>query len=443
MWAEPRPAKVPAASGAVRPRAAVPALLLLLLLPLALLAPTAAQAQEGDSDTESSPTVRIAEGLRTSPVYVDPLYESAFGAVQQAELAERIEETGLPITVVLVPLVDGDSWNGDEDVLASTVHDRMELNLGEPLVMITPSSTWGLRHLTGHEWPDNQYQAGDAARAVGFGEMREVPLAGRLASFVDLVESGTGEQAYQDAVADLSDGSSSGGGSADEDGGGGLPGWLGVLLVVVPLLAVGVSGWLVWRRRGGDGEYSAPRTVLTVAREAEESGLRERARVEVVEFGEELTGVQNRNSVPPERLRKALDAYSAAGTVLDRARSVPDLAGVLAILAEGRAALSSSGEKGRRLCFFNPLHGTAGQRVRWRPLGRADTLRVHACGACGKALRSHLPPEVLTDSHEGRDVPYFEVPAEHSLWAATGYGALGEDSLTARVRRGDFTRTLD
>lgn len=66
-----------------------------------------------------------------------------------------------------------------------------------------------------------------------------------------------------------------------------------------------------------------------------------------------------------------------------------------------------------------------------------------ACDTCASAVASHRAPEVLTAPHEGRAVPYFEIPAERSLWAATGYGSLGEDTLTARVGRGDFTRARD
>jgi hypothetical protein len=47
--------------------------------------------------------------------------------------------------------------------------------------------------------------------------------------------------------------------------------------------------------------------------------------------------------------------------------------------------------------------------------------------------------------HQGRTVPYFEVPAERSLWAATGYGSLlsgPDDTLAARVGTGEFSRAL-
>ncbi|MEY9215272.1 hypothetical protein NI17_015685 [Thermobifida halotolerans] len=37
---------------------------------------------------------------------------------------------------------------------------------------------------------------------------------------------------------------------------------------------------------------------------------------------------------------------------------------------------------------------------------------------------------------DGRRVPYYDLPPELSVWAATGYGALRDD-LVARVLRGD------
>jgi hypothetical protein len=48
---------------------------------------------------------------------------------------------------------------------------------------------------------------------------------------------------------------------------------------------------------------------------------------------------------------------------------------------------------------------------------------------------------VLTDRVHGREMPYFEVPAERSVWAAGGYGSFGDESPAARVARGDFRRT--
>lgn len=62
------------------------------------------------------------------------------------------------------------------------------------------------------------------------------------------------------------------------------------------------------------------------------------------------------------------------------------------------------------------------------------------CQECADALRGRRAPEVLTDTDEdGRTVPYFELPAERSVWAATGYGSLtaplaGINSRRTRAR---------
>ncbi|MFC7468745.1 hypothetical protein ACFQVA_16150 [Actinomadura keratinilytica] len=104
-------------------------------------------------------------------------------------------------------------------------------------------------------------------------------------------------------------------------------------------------------------------------------------------------------------IERALDAYAAAGTVLDGARDLADLAGVVALVEEGtapiRAAMNAArpaaGGCSRRpvpaqphtplTCFFNPFHGlaTAGE-VSWRMLGRRDLLTVAVCAECAAAL---------------------------------------------------------
>ncbi|WDV32606.1 hypothetical protein OIM90_18825 [Streptomyces sp. AD16] len=162
-------------------------------------------------------------------------------------------------------------------------------------------------------------------------------------------------------------------------------------------------------------------------------------------------------------MERALDAYAAAGTVLDGARDLADLAGVVALVEEGtapiRAAMNAARPRRRRLlsrrpaparphtpltCFFNPFHGlaTAGD-VTWRMLGRRDRLTVAVCVECAADLAGRRTPQALTVRHEGRLVPYYEVPPERSLWAATGYGSLTGGPLAPLVNRGDFRRAAE
>ncbi|MFC4492655.1 hypothetical protein ACFPA8_00705 [Streptomyces ovatisporus] len=415
-----------------------------------------------------SPGEKIADALRESPVYVDPAYEQAVPPDRQRRLVHQIERTGLPLYVVLVPLVEGDPWGGESKQLTEVVHDRMGGGANKEYVFITTSET-GSTWLDGREWPGEKHQAREAASVVGFeDEMKEKSLGARVARAVEIVESGDGRELYEEATADLGgEGAATGGGSGErgEEEGGRGPGLLPLLLVPAGLALVGGGAFFVVRRRrsAAPTPFSSPNSVFASARAADERGLRRRAHDEVVAFGEELSEAEADGGTAAgsaAALQGALDAYAAAGTVLDAARGIPDLAGALALVSEGRdslrAARAPAGRPARKalkltakqkpqpalpLCFFHPLHGRAARRIRWRPLGRRESLLVAACEECCTAVRTHRAPEVLTDRREGRDVPYFEVPADNSLWAATGYGSLGEETLTERVIRGDFSRT--
>jgi hypothetical protein len=400
-----------------------------------------------------SPGEEIADRLRDSPVYVHDAYAGAVDAARQRAIAAQIEETGLPVKVVLVPLAQGDDFAGNPGTLAEVVRGRLG---GGELILVTTSeqADW----LEGYEWPGDEHQAQDAVGAVGhLDEMKDAGLAARVEKAVELIDAGNGTEVYNEAVADLG-ADTPPADAADEpkaetdDGGSALPLVLGGIALAVVLAA----GALLYVRRRGTGArassapFATPQAVFAAARAADEAELRRRAEEEVVALGEAVREVETGAADRAAHLHAALDAYAAAGTVLDGARSRADLAGVLALVAEGRDAMEAArNTRPRRtgpplpLCFFNPLHGRATHRTRWRPLGRRRQLHVAACDTCTRALRERRAPEVLTDTVDGRDVPYFEVPAEDSVWAATGYGSLTRDALAPRIARGDFTRTRD
>lgn len=411
-----------------------------------------------------SPGEEIADRLRDSPVYVHDAYTGAVDEARQRAIAARIEETGLPVKVVLVPLAKGDDFAGDPGTLAEVVRGR----LGDgDLILVTTSeqADW----LQGFEWPGGTHQARDAVGAVGhLDEMNEAGLAARVEKAVELIDAGNGTEVYEEAVADLGTDSPPGTGADAGDGDAGdaeekeSGGGSAVPLALAAAAAVAVLAGLLWyvrRRRTGSrigfrtgsrvatAPFATPQAVFAAARAADEAELRRRAEEEVVALGEAVREVATDTPDRATHLHAALDAYAAAGTVLDGAGSRADLAGVLALVAEGRDALEAARTTRPRrttplpLCFFNPLHGRATHRTRWRPLGSRRQLPVATCDTCTKALRERRAPEVLTDTTEGREVPYFEVPAESSIWAATGYGSLTRDPLAPRVARGDFTRT--
>ncbi|WP_078970429.1 hypothetical protein [Streptomyces natalensis] len=385
-----------------------------------------------------SPGQKIANALRTSSVYVDPSLATAVDVAQQRKLVAQIRQTRLPIRVALVPLVEGDSWNGEPQQLAEVVHDRIG---GGPAILITLGTNG--EGIAAAEWPDGAHQAWKAAAAVSLqDDMKDAGPARRIARAIKIIKAGTGDAEFKKVTADVNGPATHTGRPKPSGTGSGSPLPRMLALAVGPLLLLAAAGLLLRRRarlRGGLATpFALPRAVFAAAHSADETGLRERAGEEVVRLGEEARAAQG----DPTAIERALDAYAAAGTVLDRARGIPDLAGVFALVAEGHAALSGT-RPALPLCFFHPLHGPAARRVAWRPLGRREQLRVAACETCIRAIRTHSAPEVLLDRHDGRPVPYFEVPAANSLWAATGYGSLlGDDSLAARVQRGDFTRTV-
>ncbi|MGW6531007.1 hypothetical protein [Streptomyces venezuelae] len=411
-----------------------------------------------------APGEKIAEALTKSPVYVDPSYAgSAVPPARQKELARQIDATGLPIKVVLVPLAKGDAYDGEADTLAGVVRDRLKGRA--PSADRTPSPDSDLILLTtdgefpgsvrGHEWPGDAHQAEDAANAVDLmDELDDASLADLTAEAVTVIERGNGTAEYEkqtkkldESLAEHRGAGSDGKGDDSGADGNNAPPWALITAIALPALALALlTPFLVRsaRRRSGSAAapFTLPRAVFAAARAADEAELRRRAEAEVLALGEAARAA-DAGATPG--LQRALDAYAAAGTVLDSAHGLPDLAGVLALVTEGRDALDGTPDP-LPLCFFNPLHGRAARTIPWRPLGHRDQLHVSACPACARAISERRAPEVLTDTPatDGRPVPYFEVDAESSVWAATGYGSLlgdaAGDGIAVRVGRGDFSR---
>ncbi len=160
----------------------------------------------------------------------------------------------------------------------------------------------------------------------------------------------------------------------------------------------------------------------------------------------------------------AMEAFQAAGKLLDEAADLPDLAAaiVLADRAVERFAAAHARHVGERpaapvtRCFYNPLHGRAerdhragrsgGRRSQGRISQReAAARRRPACAECRMAILAGQTPDVLpalTEVTVGRHhtakvfVPYYAVPQARSLWSATTCGATDDDA-PARVLRGE------
>ncbi|WP_433338097.1 hypothetical protein [Spirillospora sp. CA-294931] len=392
---------------------------------------------------DPSPGEKLAASLRRSPFYIDPSLASAVPAAERGRLIARLRRAPVPVYVVLVPMVKGGVWTDDEQ-LATVVHDRLGRD-GVFLGLGDQADT-----LSAREW-GGDHQAREAAWAVNLDRrLDDAPLPVRLNRFADLLLSGTGAQEYKRLSAEINrrwKERERGRAGAEDDGGSGplLGGGAAGLAVA------GVAGLVLWRRRRAAAVRRAesglrlPRTVFATARRADEDQLREQASAEVIAFGEllEATPTETRDERALALVTRALDAYQAAGKTLDAASGVPDLAGVLVLVDQGRDALASavSLASGRGeiaptpLCFFDPLHGDAPDRLDWRPPGTRRELRVRACRDCARAVRARRTPKTLPDTRDGREVPYFEADPERSVWAETGYGQLRDD-LVERVLRG-------
>ncbi|WP_261719176.1 hypothetical protein [Streptomyces sp. FZ201] len=389
---------------------------------LTVLPATGSQAADTPSAGE-----RIANELRDEPVYVDKAYAEAVPPSRQRELTQQIKKTGLPIKVVLTPLAKGDPFNGEADTLASVLHDRLPQR---ELILITTDGVF-TDSLNGYEWPADTHQTRDAVAATGFlDEMRDAGLADLTSKAVELVAEGNGTEVYEEATEDLDKGvpeQPTPAGKAEGSA------WPVVAAVMGLALAALTTVALVAYRRRHRRRTSAMTPALGAARAAEEAEVRLKAEAEVVALGE---AVRTADAATTPDLSRALDAYAAAGKVLDEARDLTDLAGALALAAEGRAALTP--RPSLPLCYFNPLHGQATTRAKWRRVGHRESVQVATCPTCTTTLATHRTPDSLTElTEDGHLIPYYE---GQSIWAATGYGSLPGDGMASRVGRGDLGR---
>ncbi|GAA0994459.1 hypothetical protein [Nocardiopsis tropica] len=408
-----------------------------------------------DGAPAENPSQEIADALDEFPVYVDPVYANAIPEAEQERIAGLIAESDLDLYVIAVPLVEADPWNGDVETLVSVVHDRRGAPAGSYLAV--DDDVFGTDFGGG---TTAHYSALTASYATDF----DGTALAQLDVAVETALSGDAEGAYDRAVAGYEERSGTDRGSGPAfSGGGGSSGSAGGWLVAGTLLLggvlVAVIAYPLYRRTSqGLGRRRsraiAQHAAFANAERAQLEALVEQGGQDLIEVGERLSRLES-GSAPGERaqqhLRAALDARSAAATVHDRMSdgnaALPDAVGVLVLLDMAEDAIDNAARGSRasavrrRHCYANPLHGTVTKVTAWREFGGTRTIRVPLCEECAKAVRGRVRPVVLPAEHEGRTVPYYEVPASDSVWAATGYGTLTDD-LVERIQRGDHTRNV-
>lgn len=429
-----------------RPNRRLAGLAAAALIAIAALASTAPGAQAA---VQASPGATIAAALRKSPLYIDPSLASAFPSAMRASLLREIRRAPAPVFILAVPLASGGNWSSG-DQLAAVVHN----DLGRAGIYLTLDAEI-TGNIDAYTWPSDPqgldappYHAADAAQAVDLEQdMQSATMAQRFLTCIKLISDGQAVAAYNAATAQLNDGTTASSGTQPKGGNGGGGPWLVIGIVVLILAGAGSGSWLMVRRRRPQlPPVVTPHSVFSAARTATETELRGQAEQQVIALGElvEQPGPPGGGAGPQaeraqQLLARALDAYQAAGKVLDSASGLCDLAGVLVLVHIGRgAALSGQALQAGRpapasypLCFFNPLHGEGSHQTRWRALGQRDALDVHACDECAAAAGQHRPPDALLDG----GIPYYEADPRRSVWAATGYGQFGSD-LAQRILTG-------
>jgi hypothetical protein len=319
---------------------------------LALAAPAAAQ------DTVD----RVAEALRSDPVYVDSSAEMALSPGETQELRRRIEGN---VYVAVLP-----ASAGSAEQLAAELRSR----LGGSVAVVA-----GNRFRV-----DGTAQAERAADAAFEASSRD----GVAAVLLDFVDGATGAQPAE------------GGGGGEGGGAGGL--------IVLGLAGAGGAALLLRRRRRRQAEV------------AEFAEVKDNARDDLVALGEDIRALDldiEMPNVDPEAradYERAVNAYDRADSAWEVARRPEDLEPVGAALEEGRWAMASAKARlegreppeRRSPCFFDPRHGPSSREVEWAPYGGAPRM-VPACEADAQRVERGEDPETREVTLGGQRMPYW------------------------------------
>lgn len=366
-------------------------------------------------EREATPTA-VAAHLAEDPVYLHSEQHGGLPEDLAQELRERVLGEEMDVYIAVTP------WRDEPHSLATALVNRAQrdgvyLVVGTGHTMVAVSSEGG--RVQGPD-PDTVRMA--LAVVNERPDLARAPLAGRLNVALDLLGD---EEVTASEYERLSSG-------APRDR------WLlsdGFMLITALPLAALVFWGLLWgvRRRSRRPLRVVPLTeavVDSVDSAKQEAEHRELTRVlpsygrRVARFG----GVHTRATA-------ALEAYEAAARVLDSADDMSDLVGVRVLLDHCEAALT--GGSAPQHCFFDPRHPGDAGRVRWRVPATHRAVTVRACADCRRDVKGYRMPKAVLDTSGARPVPYYAVPAERSVWAATGYGTLAPD-LAARILRGEL-----
>ncbi len=359
----------------------------------------------------------IAADLADDGVHVDASLADQFSAEQLSELVTLVDDAEQPVFVLAVPL------DYTSDVSANQL-------VGQVYQVSPADGVYFVSRRSGDDWrvQSTSYNMAtsneDALATYVAGDRLPSNLALQVAETVRVFTSGTVEQQYAEQFPDRQE-------SVTGDGGTGQvlgmdpPAAIGTGVALVAVVAVVV----LLRRRRPRGDVALKRRALRRISSAQTQEWRRRAETETAALGDRIRDLEIERGDDGSTWAAALDHYQAATAILDRSNAAADSIGALVLARRGDDALTHAAD-GRSwtpavACFFNPLHGPATTKAKWRT--EAGNRDVPCCEACRRDIGKRREPEILDLPTGDTVVHYMDSGAEP--WASTGFGALAPDLL--------------
>ncbi|MGP3985586.1 hypothetical protein [Streptomyces sp. 3N207] len=361
-------------------------------------------------------TVRVAHGLRSEPVYADPLAAGLLSRAELARLRKHAERLDVPVHVVVVPLDTTDESGGDGELLAKRLHSRLGSG-GDGIYVVADAAEDGELEVVNYGAKVDSAKLYDATEDLRFGEDRAgkddeglYPRLDEALRIIDRAPSGPRSGPYLDPLAaedpvaeDKLPSLYSG-----DFGPGALLGAVGAL-AALGVTAAGLGA----ARRAGLGAPQATARGSAARRSAASSDdtapqaparpsagwLRRTARRELDELNDEFERLST--ELPDAVRTRAWDCLDAATLLLDQEgdnrvdadADAPTLAAGLALIRTGRAVLADRATATAaqlRLCTLNPLHGPwAASRKLTLPGEGGGARSRPVCAECRAALDGH------------------------------------------------------
>lgn len=360
----------------------------------------------------------IAADLADDGVHVDPAVADAIAPDDLAVVTTMVEGATPRTYVLAVPLDFGTDLSANQ--LVTLVHRELGDD-GDGVYFVSRGSVdygWSLDTTSYAVQTENE----NALATYVARDKFPSDLGMQLTETLEIFTSGDAQTVYEEYYPDrVGSGSSP---ESDDGGSGGVV--LGVGLAVAAAVAVVA---LLLRRRRPRGDVELKRRALQRISSAQTREWRRRAETETAALGERIRALEIEHGDDGATWAAALDHYQAATAVLDRSDDAADAVGALVLARRGDDALSHAAD-GRSwtpavACFFNPLHGPATTKARWRT--QAGSRDVPCCEACRRDIGKRREPEILDLPTGDTVVHYMDAGVEP--WASTGFGALAPDLL--------------